>query len=93
MVMGMTTLEEKVQNILDFSDFNDLPFEERKRICKYTHEQQILTIWQTLNKHKDLTTESWRRKQREWLKGCIESYRREYENNDFCSWGERKDNE
>ena len=40
----MTTLEEKVRNILDESDFNELPLEERRRIRKYRDEQQILTI-------------------------------------------------
>ena len=74
----MTTLEEKVRNILDGSDFNDLPFDERKRICKYTDEQQILTIWQTLLKAKHLTTDAWREKQRKWLENCVEQYRRNY---------------
>ena len=58
----MTTLEEKVQYILDESDFNDLPLEERRRIRKYRDEQQILTIWQTLLKDKHLTTDAWRKK-------------------------------
>ena len=57
----MTTLEEKVQNILNGSDFNDLPFDERKRIGKYMDEQQILTIWQTLLSNKHLTTDAWRK--------------------------------
>ena len=74
----MTTLDEKVQNILDFSDFNDLPFEERKRICKYLDEKQILTIWQTLSKDTHLTTYAWREKQRKWLANCVEQYRRNY---------------
>lgn len=74
----MTTLEEKVQAILDGSDFNDLPFEERKRIYKYTLEQQILTLSQILQKDRHLTTDAWRKKQREWLKCCVELYRREF---------------
>lgn len=74
----MTTLEEKVQRILDESDFNELPFDERKRICKYRDEQQILTIWQTLEKDKHLTTDAWRKKQRQWLANCVEQYRRNY---------------
>ena len=74
----MTTLEEKVTAILEHSDFNDLPYEDRKRIGKYMIEQQILTIWQTISKDKDLTTEAWRKKQRAWLKNCVESYRREW---------------
>lgn len=68
----MTTLEEKMQAILDGSDFNDLPFEERKRICKYLDEKQILTIWQTIERDKHLTTEDWRKKKRQWLANCVE---------------------
>lgn len=75
----MTTLEEKVRAILDESDFNDLPYEERKRIGKYMHEQRILTIWQTLLNHKEHTTETWRKKQRVWLKDCVETYRRNFD--------------
>lgn len=64
----MTTLEEKMQAILDGSDFNDLPFEERKRICKYLDEKQILTIWQTLERDKHLTTEAWKKSKDNGLK-------------------------
>ena len=74
----MTTLEEKVRNILDESDFNDLPFDERKRIGKYMDEQQILTICQTLLKDKHLTTDAWRKKQRQWLENCVEQYIQKY---------------
>ena len=74
----MTTLEEKVTAILEDSDFNDLPIEERRRIAKYMNEQQILTIWQTLLSHKDLTTEAWRKKQRAWLNNCVEQFRRNF---------------
>ena len=77
----MTTLEEKVKNILDGSDFNDLPFDERKRIGKYMNEQQILTIWQMLLSNKHLTTDAWRKKQRQWLANCVEQYRQKY-----CEW-------
>ena len=75
----MTTLEEKVRAILDFSDFNDLPFEERKRISKYTAEQQILTIWQTLLRYPDLTNAAWKKKQRKWLEDCVNQYRKRLE--------------
>ena len=74
----MTTLEEKVVDIIDNSDFNDLPFEERKRIGKYLSRMQILTIWQMFLKDKHLTTDAWREKQRKWLKNCVESHQREY---------------
>ena len=77
----MTTLKEKVQYILDESDFNELPLEERRRIRKYRDEQQILTICQTLEMNKHLTTDAWRKKQRQWLANCVEQYRRNY-----CEW-------
>lgn len=75
----MTTLEEKVRAILDFSDFNDLPFEERERIGKYKAEQQILTIWQTLLRFPELTNAIWKKKQRKWLEDCVNQYRRYHE--------------
>ena len=75
----MTTLEEKVTAILEHSDFNDLTYEERVKIRKYMHEQQILTIWQMLMRNKDITTEAWRKKQRIWLADCVEQYRRNFE--------------
>ena len=75
----MTTLEEKVQAILDFSDFNDLPFEERKKIGKYMAEQQILTIWQTLLRFPELTNATWKKKQRKWLEDCVNQYRKDHE--------------
>ena len=77
----MTTLKEKVQYIFDESDFNDLPLEERRRIRKYCDEQKILTIWQTLEMNKHLTTDAWRKKQRQWLANCVEQYIQNY-----CKW-------
>ena len=74
----MTTLEEKVLNIIYESDFNNLPVEERKRICKYTAEQQILTLWQTLCRFPEETTSAWKRKQEKWLATCVNEYRRKY---------------
>lgn len=73
----MTTLEEKVNDIIENSDFNDLPYGERIEIRKYTREQQILTLWQVLRKYEDLTTEAWRKKIRAWLKNCVETYQKE----------------
>lgn len=76
----MTSLEEKVIGILESvnDDFNNLPIEERKRIDKYLSYKQILTIWQMLNKDKDITTNRWRDKQREWLKNCVEIHLKEW---------------
>lgn len=74
----MGDLDKRVFAVLDSDDFNDLPLEEREKILKYTSIQQILTLWQVLAKDKELTTEAWRRKQRAWLKNCVESYERKY---------------
>ena len=72
------SLEEKVGYILADSDFNNLPFEERKRISKYTAEQQILTLYQVLNKYRDITTDCWREKIRKRLTDCVNTYYDEY---------------
>lgn len=70
---------EKITDILKNSDFNSLPYEERKRIAKYTKEQQILTIWQILNNYKEYTSPYFRKKLSKWLEGCVASYKQEYE--------------
>ena len=74
----MTSLFEKAQDILENSDFNNLPYEERKRIAKYKTEQQILTIMQMIEKDKDYTTRAWKNKQMKWLECVVESYRTEW---------------
>lgn len=74
-----TTLSEKVIDILENSDFNSLPLEERKKIIKYNKEQQILTIWQIVNNYKEYTSPHFRKKLLKWLENCIDSYRRENE--------------
>ena len=74
----MTTLEEKAMEIIDNNDFNDLPFEERRRITKYLTIMQILTLWQVLKKDGDLVTPAWKNRMRLWLKACVETYQEEY---------------
>ena len=75
----MTDLDKRVFAILDDEcGFNDLPLEEREKILRHTRHQQILTLWQVLEKNKELTTEAWRKKHRAWLKNCVESYERKY---------------
>lgn len=73
----MESLEQIVTGIIENSDFNSLPIEERGRIRRYTREQQILTLYQVLIKDKDLTTVAWRKKIRSWLENCIDTYQRE----------------
>lgn len=71
-----TTLSEKVIDIIENSDLDSLPLEERKKIIKYQQEQQILTIWQVLNNYKEYTSPYFRKKLLKWLKNCVTSYRR-----------------
>lgn len=73
----MESLEQIVTGIIENSDFNSLPIEERGRIRRYTREQQILTLYQVLIKDKGLTTVAWRKKIRSWLENCIDTYQRE----------------
>ncbi|MBR2548748.1 MAG: hypothetical protein IKG47_00435 [Oscillospiraceae bacterium] len=73
----MESLGQIVTGIIENSDFNSLPIEERGRIRRYTREQQILTLYQVLIKDKDLTTVAWRKKIRSWLENCIDTYQRE----------------
>lgn len=76
----MTTLDEKVRAIIGNvnDDFLALSNEERKRICRFTSQQQILTVWQMINCDRNLTTEAWREKQRKLLETCVENHRREW---------------
>ena len=76
----MTSLKEKANGIIENvrNEFNNLPIEERKRIGKYLSYMQILTIWQMLNKDKDITTNVWRNKQFEWLENCVERHLKEW---------------
>ena len=74
----MTSMEERFNAIQEDSDFNELPFETRKMICKYTAEEQMLTLYQVLHMHGDLTTTARREKIRDWLNNCISTYEIEY---------------
>lgn len=73
-----TGFEEKVKAILESSDYNNLPYEERTRIRKYTAEQQILDLYQIERKFNDLVTPAWKKKVHAWLANCVETYMREY---------------
>lgn len=76
----MTSLKEKVMAILEDvgDEFNQLPYEERKRISKYMSRQQILDIWQIMNDYDDLTTKRWKKKMTKWLRRCVLSHESEW---------------
>ena len=79
----MKLIIEDAKAIIDNSDFNSLPFEERKKIAKYMAEQQIQSMVQLIEKDSQLTTKAWRDKQTEWLGNVVASYKREYQ--DGCT--------
>lgn len=74
------SLHDRVRRILDNSDFSSLPFEERARLSKYLHEQQILTLYQTIYSNEDHVTPAWKKLQIDWLNNCIKSYEEQYTN-------------
>ena len=87
----MTRIIEDAKAIIDNSDFNSLPFEERKKIAKYTAEQQIQSIVQLIEKDSQLTTKAWRDKQTEWLGNVVAFYKSEYQDGrtDFTNGTDR----
>lgn len=76
----MTTLDEKARAIIDNvnDDFLSLSDEERKRICRFTSQQQIRTMYQMINRDRDMTTEAWREKQRKWLENCVNEHSKKW---------------
>ena len=73
-----TRLEEDIKAIIYDNSFNDLPFEQRKFICKFLAQHQILTLWQAINNYPDLVCGAYKSKIRKWLKSCVETYKKEY---------------
>ena len=67
-------VRQKVNQIMEDSDFNSLPFEERRKISKYMTQQQILTLWQVIEKYKDYESKVLRDKLRDWLENVIIGY-------------------
>ena len=74
----MNKVISEAMAIVDNSDFNSLPLEERKKICRYKTEQQILTLIQVIEKDSHITTKAWREKQIEWLMNIVKDYKSEY---------------
>ena len=74
------TIKERLFICLDdeANEFNSLPYEERKRIIRYTSATQMLTIYQCIENNKDLTTERWRKAMWNWIRTCVEWYERDY---------------
>lgn len=67
-------VRQKVNQIMEDSDFNSLPFEERRKISKYMTQQQILTLWQVIENYKDYESKVLRDKLRDWLENVIIGY-------------------
>lgn len=75
----MAELKERAIAIInDDTEFNNLPFEERKRICKYLHQTEIRMLYTLIEKDKTLTTEAWRDKQLSWLLAMVKAFESDY---------------
>ena len=72
------SLDEEIKTIINDKSFNDLPFEQRKLICKFLVQNQILILWQAINNYPDLVCGAYKVKIRKWLKNCVEIYKKEY---------------
>ena len=72
------SLDEENKAIINDNSFNDLPFEQRKFICKFLAQYQILTLWQAINNYNELVCGAYKSKIRKWLKHCVENYKKEY---------------
>ena len=72
------SLDEEIKTIINDKSFNDLPFEQRKLICKFLAQNQILILWQAINNYPDLVCGAYKVKIRKWLKNCVEIYKKEY---------------
>ena len=62
--------------------FNELPFEERKRINYYINEARILLLKQVIIKLNNSIGEYQKKKLRDWIKGIEEFHRKDYTDND-----------
>ncbi|MDO5845102.1 MAG: hypothetical protein Q4Q53_08165 [Methanocorpusculum sp.] len=71
-------IEQRIQAILADRSFNDFSYEQRKMMCKYTLQQQILTLWQAVNNYPDLICAAYRKKIYAWLRNCVSDYEKEY---------------
>ena len=71
-------LNDRINNIINDSSFNDLPFEQRKFICKFLQQHQILTLYQAITNYPDLVCGAYKAKIRNWLENCVDSYEKEY---------------
>lgn len=75
-------LSEKAKYIIQNSDFETLPAEEKEIISKYMLESKIETVNYMINSHKQDTTERWKQQKREYLLNLINSYNNKYKNSE-----------
>lgn len=62
-----------------YPKFNDLPFEERKRINYYINQFRVLTLEQVLSMLDNSIGQYQKQKIKRWIKG-IKEFMNEYEN-------------
>ena len=71
-------LNDRINDIINDRSFNELPFEQRKFICKFLQQHQILTLYQAINLYPDLVCGAYKAKIRNWLESSVNEYEKEY---------------
>lgn len=70
--------KDRINDIINDRSFNELPIEQRKIICKFLAQHQILTLYQAINNYPELICGAYKAKIRNWLEDCVNSYEQEY---------------
>ena len=74
----MTTLDEKVRDIIDFSDYEDLPDEQRALVKKYMREQKINDYWTIITKYDKYIPQVFKKVLITALTVMVSSYQKDY---------------
>lgn len=71
-------LNDRINDIINDRSFNTLPLEQRKFICKFLQQHQILTLYQVINSYPELVCGAYKAKLRNWIENCVDDYEKKY---------------
>ena len=74
----MNALEEQIHNIIDFSEFDDLPDEQKSYIRKFMREQKINDYWSIVTKYDKYIPEVFRKILITAIRVMVASYQKDY---------------
>lgn len=79
MKMDFVLMGREKMDKIEVTSFNDLPFEERKRITFYTWEEKVLTLNQVLNMFETEIGSRQKDRLKIWIKDIQKSIDQKYE--------------